>query len=93
MQGWLARRLRALIGDDGRGAMWDRLTPDGRQVLRPALAEARESGHPCIADEHVLLGVLRHGTSQAAFLLQTRGLDLTTARRTAAQRINTRVCC
>lgn len=60
--------------------MWDRLTPDGRQVLRLALAEARESGQPCIADEHVLLGVLRHGTSQAAFLLQTRGLDLTTAR-------------
>jgi hypothetical protein len=63
MQGWLAGRLRALIGDDGMGAMWDRLTPDGRQVLRLALAEARESGHPCIADEHVLLAVLRHGTS------------------------------
>ena len=32
------------------------------------------------ADEHLLLGVLRHGASQAATLLETSGLDVTTAR-------------
>lgn len=72
--------LRAAIGDDGTGAMWNRLTPDGREVIRLAFGEARELGHPCLADEHVLLGVLRHGTSQAAALLQARSLDLATAR-------------
>jgi ATP-dependent Clp protease ATP-binding subunit ClpA len=80
MRQWLARRLRAVIGDDGTGAMWDRLTPGGRQVIRLALVEARELGHPCMADEHVLLGVLGHGTSPGATLLQASGLDLATAR-------------
>src|SRR5258705_13640776 len=59
---------------------WDRLTPDGREVVRLAYLEARELGHPCMADEHVLLGLLRHGTSQAAALLRAEGLDLATAR-------------
>ena len=80
MRRWLARRLRAVIGDDGTSAMWDRLTPEGRQAIRLALVEARELGHPCIADEHVLLGVLRHGASRAATLLRASGLDLTAAR-------------
>lgn len=80
MRDWLSRRLRAAIGDDGTGRMWDRLTPDGRQVLRFAFIEARELGHPCIADEHVLLGVLRHGESQAATLLEANGLTVDTAR-------------
>jgi hypothetical protein len=80
MRQWLARRLRAVIGDDGTGAMWDRLTPEGRQVIRLALVEARELGHPCIADEHVLLGLIRHGASRGATLLRASGLDLTAAR-------------
>jgi hypothetical protein len=80
MQDWLSRRLRAAIGDDGTGGMWDRLTPDGRQVLRFAFIEARELGHACMADEHILLGVLRHGASQAATRLEASGLDLATAR-------------
>jgi hypothetical protein len=76
----LIRLLRAAIGDDGVGAIWERLTPDGREVVRLAFIEARELGHPCLADEHVLLGLLRHGTSQAAALLQAQRLDLATAR-------------
>ncbi len=79
--------FRAATGDDGTGAMWERLTPDGRQVLRLAFIEARELGHPCMADEHVLLGLLRHGTSQAAALLGAHGLDLATAR-TELQRVD-----
>src|SRR6266516_5954945 len=79
---WLSvsRLLRAAIGDDGTGAVWPRLTPDGQEVIRLAFAEARGLGHPCMADEHVLLGLLRHGSSQAAVLLRARGLDLEAAR-------------
>jgi ATP-dependent Clp protease ATP-binding subunit ClpA len=80
MRGRLARWVRASIGDDGTGRTWERLTPDGHEVLRLAFAEARELDHPCLADEHVLLGVLRHGSSGAAGLLRDRGLDLAGAR-------------
>lgn len=76
----LTDRLRAVIGDDGTGPMWRRLTPDGGAVLRLAFIEAREVGQPCLADEHVLLAVLRHGTGPAAALLHAHGLDLATAR-------------
>jgi hypothetical protein len=76
----LTDRLRAVIGDDGTGPLWQRLTPDGRAVLRLAFVEARELGHPCLADEHVLLGLLRHGTGPATALLHARGLDLAAAR-------------
>jgi Clp amino terminal domain, pathogenicity island component len=76
----LTRLLRAAIGDDAAGAAWPRLTADGREVMRLAFAEARGLGHPWMADEHVLLGLLRHGTSPAAALLRARGLDLEAAR-------------
>jgi Clp amino terminal domain, pathogenicity island component len=56
--------------------MWDRLSADGHEVITQAYAEASELGHRCLADEHVLLGVLRHGTSAAAALLEHHGLDL-----------------
>jgi ATP-dependent Clp protease ATP-binding subunit ClpA len=48
--------------------------------MRFAYVEARELGHPCIADEHVLLGVLRHGVGRAAALLMEVGLDPATVR-------------
>jgi ATP-dependent Clp protease ATP-binding subunit ClpA len=74
------RRLLAVIGDDATGVIWQRLRPDGRQVMKAAFQESRELGHPCMADEHVLLGILRHGTSPAADLLREHGLDWATAR-------------
>ncbi|MEU9207734.1 hypothetical protein AB0D27_07200 [Streptomyces sp. NPDC048415] len=71
--------------------MWDRLTPDGHEALRLAHSEARERGrtppsppahpYPRLADEHVLLGLVRHGTSEAAALLGTQ--DLGRARQSA----------
>ena len=76
----LTRLLRAAIGDDGTGAVWPRLTPDGWGVIRLAFAEARELGHPCISGEHVLLALLRHGSSRAATLLEARGLDVNVLR-------------
>jgi ATP-dependent Clp protease ATP-binding subunit ClpA len=72
--------VRAATGDDGTGAVWPRLTPDGRTVIDLAFAETRELGDPCMAGEHLLLGLLRHGTSPAARLLRARGLDLDSAR-------------
>jgi hypothetical protein len=78
---WRVTRLvRAATGDDGTGAVWSRLTPDGREVIDLAFAESRELGHPCMAGEHLLLGLLRHGASPAAALLRARGLDLDSAR-------------
>jgi len=71
--------LRTAIGDDGTGAVWPRLTPDGEQVMRLAFAEARELDMPCIGDEHVLVGLLRHGNSGAAAMLAAHGLDLAAA--------------
>ncbi len=76
----VTRLLRAATGDDGTGAVWPRLTPDGRKVIDLAFAEARDLGHPCMAGEHLLLGLLRHGSSPAAALLRARGLDLDAAR-------------
>jgi ATP-dependent Clp protease ATP-binding subunit ClpA len=76
----ITRLLRAAAGEDGTRAVWPRLTPEGREIIRLAHAEASELGHPCMADEHVLLGLLRHGSSQAATLLESRGLDLAAAR-------------
>lgn len=69
-----------MTGDDGSGGLWKMLTTDGRQVLRLGFVEARALGHPCLADEHIVLGLLRHGTSDAAALMRDRGLDLDTAR-------------
>ena len=75
-----SRLVRAAMGDAGSDRFWDRLTPAGRGVIRLSFVEARELDHPCLADEHVLLGVLRHGTSEAAAVLRARGVDLATAR-------------
>jgi hypothetical protein len=41
-----------------------RLTPDGHEVPRLAFVEACELGRPCLADERVLLVLLRHGTAR-----------------------------
>jgi hypothetical protein len=59
---------------------WNRLSAEGRQVLRFAFLESRSLGHPCLAGEHVVLGILRHGDNSAATLLRDHGLDLEAAR-------------
>ena len=80
MRRQLIRSLRTLIGDDGTGPAWARLTADGLEILRLACVEANELGHPCLADEHVLLGLLRHGDSEASRLLTAHGLNLAAVR-------------
>jgi hypothetical protein len=69
----LIRLLAAAVGEDGTGGIWERLTTDGRDVIRLAYLEAGELGHPCLADEHVLLGLLRQGGAEA--LLRSAGAE------------------
>ena len=56
--------------------MWDRLSADTRRVMDLARDAAEEFGQSYIGDEHVLIGLLRHGGSRAARLLTEAGLDL-----------------
>ena len=59
--------------------MWDRLSPEAREVMRLALAEAEQLGHGYVGDEHVLLGLLGEQASPASSLLRGHGLDLASA--------------
>jgi ATP-dependent Clp protease ATP-binding subunit ClpA len=74
------RFLRRLIGEDGTEHVWPRLTDTSWEVVRLAREEARTFGHPCLADEHLLLGILRHADNDAAVVLRRAGFDLAAAR-------------
>jgi ATP-dependent Clp protease ATP-binding subunit ClpA len=76
----VSRLFKVMGGEDGTEQVWPRLTPTGWEVVRLAREEARSLGHPCLADEHLLLGILRHGDNEAAQLLRSVGLDLDAAR-------------
>jgi hypothetical protein len=60
--------------------MWDRLSPEAREVMSLALRESEQLGHGYLGDEHVLLGLLRGQASRASSLLRGHGLDLASAR-------------
>ena len=47
--------------------------PDGRKALEFSLREALRLGDRCIGSEHVVLGLLREGTSHGATALKGRG--------------------
>jgi Clp amino terminal domain, pathogenicity island component len=51
------------------------LTGQARRVLDLAGEEASQFGHRYVGPEHVVLGILREGTSRAAQILQARGLE------------------
>jgi ATP-dependent Clp protease ATP-binding subunit ClpC len=55
-------------------------TPQAKDVLRLALAEAQGLGHPYIGTEHIMLGLIGQGEGVAAQVLTELGADLTTAR-------------
>jgi hypothetical protein len=59
--------------------MWERLSPDARRVMQLARDAAEDLGQSYIGDEHVVIGLLRHGDSRAARLLTEVGLDLDAA--------------
>jgi hypothetical protein len=60
--------------------MWDRLSPEAREVMSLALAESEQLGHGYLGDEHVLLGLLAGRASRASSLLRGHGLDLGSGR-------------
>ncbi|MEU6232424.1 Clp protease N-terminal domain-containing protein [Kitasatospora sp. NPDC047058] len=51
-------------------------TPRAKRVLDLALEEARETGHPLVGTEHLLLGLVREGTGEAAQILRGQGVAL-----------------
>jgi hypothetical protein len=59
-----------------------------QQILRLAEVERCRLGHPYLGDEHLLLGVLAHGSNPAAGMLNERGVDLSTARTDIARIVN-----
>jgi Clp amino terminal domain, pathogenicity island component len=58
----------------------DRFTDQARRALALARQEADALGQRYLGPEHVVLGVLRDGTSAAAQVLRGRGLELEAAR-------------
>jgi ATP-dependent Clp protease ATP-binding subunit ClpA len=58
----------------------DRFTDQARRALALARQEADGLGQRYLGPEHVVLGVLRDGTSAAAQVLRGRGLELEAAR-------------
>jgi ATP-dependent Clp protease ATP-binding subunit ClpC len=55
-------------------------TPEAKEVLKLALAEALRLDHSYIGTEHILLGLIRAGDSAAAQVLTSLGADLDGAR-------------
>jgi hypothetical protein len=60
--------------------MWERMSASAVAVMKLAGEEAERLGQDYIGDEHVLLGLLRHGGGPAAVLLTEAGATLTGAR-------------
>jgi ATP-dependent Clp protease ATP-binding subunit ClpA len=60
--------------------MGDRFTQQVRRVLDLARDEADRFGHRYVGPEHLVLGLLRDGSSGAAWILRARGVDLESAR-------------
>jgi ATP-dependent Clp protease ATP-binding subunit ClpA len=60
--------------------VFERFTPDARQVVVRAQQEARSFAHPWIGTEHLLLGVLAAPDSAGAAVLAQFGVTLHTAR-------------
>jgi len=53
-----------------------KFAPDGRKALEFSLREALRLGDRCIGSEHVVLGLLREGTSRGATALKGRGIHV-----------------
>jgi ATP-dependent Clp protease ATP-binding subunit ClpC len=64
--------------------MFERFTDRARRAVVLAQEEARELGHSYIGTEHLLLGVLRDGSSVAASALTSLGITLEAAREAVA---------
>ena len=72
------------------GKVFGRFAEPAHQVLDLAREEAGRYGHRYLGSEHVLLGTLVEGQSQAAQLLGTLGIDLDAVRRDSEQTFGVR---
>ena len=68
--------------------MADRFTEQVGRVIDLAREEAERFGHRYLGPEHLLLGLLCDGRSQAARILQAHGVDLAAARAALDRLIN-----
>jgi ATP-dependent Clp protease ATP-binding subunit ClpA len=60
--------------------VFERFTEQAHQILDLGREEAERIGHRYLGPEHVLLGMLREGASEAARLLRAYGVGLAAAR-------------
>lgn len=63
-----------------------RFTSSAQHVLELALEEARGLHHSRVGAEHLLLGLIRNGQSQAAYVLNSVGVSLENARQQVSER-------
>jgi ATP-dependent Clp protease ATP-binding subunit ClpA len=71
--------------ESGGDKVLGRFSEPAHQVLDLARKEAERCGHRYMGPEHVVLGVLGEGYSQAAGVLRAAGMDLTAARAALAR--------
>ena len=69
----------------GGGELFGRFTDQALLVLDRARVEAERAGHRYLGPEHILLGVLAEGQSEAARVLRARRVDLAAARAALAR--------
>ena len=69
----------------GGGKVFGRFTEQAHRVLDLAREEAERAGHRYLGPEHVLLGLLAEGHSEAAWVLRATGVDLAAARAALAR--------
>ena len=68
----IGRGDRTVLGEIG-------LTPRAKKVIELAVDEARRLGHSYIGTEHLLLGLVREGEGIAAGVLESLGVNLSSA--------------
>jgi ATP-dependent Clp protease ATP-binding subunit ClpA len=65
---------------DLRSDPFAQFTDQARKVMQLATQEAQRSNHDYLGTEHILLGIVKNGSSVAAFVLRELGFDLPTIR-------------
>src|SRR5260370_37523490 len=63
-------------GSSETAGMYERFTDHARKVMQLANQEAQRFNHEYIGTEHILLGLVKEGTSAAANVLKNLDIDL-----------------
>ena len=72
------RQVEEIVGRGQQAARSGHIpfTPRAKKVIKLALREALQLGHPYIGTEHILLGLIREGEGVAAQVLARLGADM-----------------